>query len=163
MNIITVLTGILLSFFTLLASLLAPSYVAPVPEIKQDDFVPVMRFVAVSDTHIENLGDTGCKRTSAMLKTAYAISDADADYKNLDAVVFSGDLTDNGLLKSFFAFAAITDNEIREGTERLAVIAKAHDSYAFSSNSPKVFTGITGQESDFHTYYKTYFTLTLSY
>ena len=150
MNIITVLTGIILSFFTLLASLLAPSYVAPVPEIKQDDFVPVMRFVAVSDTHIENLGDTGCKRTSAMLKTAYAISDADADYKNLDAVVFSGDLTDNGLLKSFFAFAAITDNEIREGTERLAVIAKAHDSYTFSSSSPKVFTGITGQESDFH-------------
>lgn len=143
-------TAIILSVFTFLASLISPSFVAPVPEMKQDDFIPVMRFVATSDTHIENLGDTGCKRISAMLKTAYAISEADEDYKNLDAVVFSGDLTDNGKRKSFYAFAAITDNEIREGTERLAVVAKAHDSYKYSNKSLEVFTGITGQESDFH-------------
>lgn len=150
MSISSILISIVLSLFTLFASFMTPSYVAPVPEIKQDDFIPVMRFVATSDTHIEKLGDTGCQRASAMLKTAYAISDADEDYKNLDAVVFSGDITDNGHLDSFFAFAAVTDNEIREGTERLAVVAKAHDSYSFSSNSLKIFTGITGQESDFH-------------
>ncbi len=150
MSISSIITAVILAFFTFAASVISPSFVAPVPEMKQDDFVPVMRFVATSDTHIEELGDTGCQRLSAMLKTAYAISDADADYKNLDAVVFSGDLTDNGKLKSFYAFAAMTDNEIREGTERLAVVAKAHDSYAFSNNSLKVFTGITGQETDFH-------------
>lgn len=150
MSISSALTGIILSILTFVASLTAPSYVAPVPEIAKDDFVPVMRFVATSDTHIEKLGDTGCKRTSAMLKTAYAISDADEDYKNLDAVVFSGDLTDNGKKKSFYAFAAVTDNEIREGTERLAVVAKAHDSYTYQSNSLKVFSEITGQEPDFH-------------
>ncbi|MBQ5904831.1 MAG: metallophosphoesterase [Clostridia bacterium] len=150
MSISSVITGIILSILTFVASLTAPSYVAPVPEIAKDDFVPVMRFVATSDTHIEKLGDTGCKRTSAMLKTAYAISDADEDYKNLDAVVFSGDLTDNGKKKSFYAFAAVTDNEIREGTERLAVVAKAHDSYTYQSNSLKVFSEITGQEPDFH-------------
>ncbi len=150
MNIASILISIILSIFTFLASLISPAYTAPVPEIKQDDFIPVMRFVATSDTHIEKLGDTGCRRTSAMLKTAYAISEADEDYKNLDAVVFSGDITDNGHIDSFFAFAAVTDNEIREGTERLAVVAKAHDSYTFSNNSLKVFTGITGQETDFH-------------
>ncbi len=150
MSITSFLTGIILSIFTFFASLITPNFVAPVPEIKQDDFVPVMRFVATSDTHIENLGDTGCRRTSAMLKTAYAISEADEDYKDLDAVVFSGDITDNGRRKSFYAFAAITDNEIREGTERLAVVAKAHDSYTFFNGSLKVFTGITGQETDFH-------------
>ena len=32
---------------------------------------------------------------------------SDEDYKNLDAVVISGDITDNGLLGSFFAFAGI--------------------------------------------------------
>ncbi len=150
MSIVSSLTAIILSVFIYLASLITPSFVAPVPEIEQDDFVPVMRFVATSDTHIEIFGDTGCRRLSAMLKTAYAVSEADEDYKNLDAVVFSGDITDHGFSSSFYSFAAITDNEIREGTERLAVVAKAHDSYTFLNNSLKVFTGITGQEPDFH-------------
>ncbi len=150
MSIITKITSIILSVFIYFASLMAPSFVAPVPEIAEDDFIPVMRFVATSDTHIETLGDTGCKRLSAMLKTAYAVSEADKDYKNLDAVVFSGDITDHGFSSSFYSFAAMTDNEIREGTERLAVVAKAHDSYTFFNNSLKVFEGITGQEPDFH-------------
>lgn len=150
MSIMSVLISVILSVFTVFASFMTPSFVAPVPEMAQDDFVPVMRFVATSDTHIEKLGDTGCKRTSAMLKTAYAISEADDDYKNLDAVVFSGDITDNGHSESFYAFAAITDNEIREGTERLAVVSKAHDSYTFFNKSLNVFSGITGQETDFH-------------
>ncbi|MBQ7118017.1 MAG: metallophosphoesterase [Clostridia bacterium] len=150
MNIISTLTALILSVFIYFASLITPFFTAPVPEMEQDDFVPVMRFVATSDTHIQTLGDTGCRRLSAMLKTAYAVSEADKDYNNLDAVVFSGDITDNGFISSFYSFAAITDNEIREGTERLAVVAKAHDSYTYLNNSRKVFTGITGQESDFH-------------
>ena len=150
MSISTILTSAILSVVTILASILSPSYTAPVPEMKEDDFVPVMRFVATSDTHIENFGDTGCKRTSAMIKTAYAISEADPDYKNLDAVVFSGDITDNGRRKSFLAFTAITDNEIREGTERLAVVSKAHDGYKLSYNSLALYTELTGQETDFH-------------
>ncbi len=150
MSISTIFIRVLLSVFTLVASFMTPSYVAPVPEIKVDDFIPVMRFVATSDTHIVSLGDTGCQRTAAMLKTAYAISEADEDYKNLDAVVFSGDITDGGKLGSFLAFGAVTDNEIREGTERLAVVSKAHDGYRFNKNSLKVFNGVTGQETDFH-------------
>lgn len=150
MSIAKILTSIILSVFTVVASVMTPSFVAPVPEMPEDDFIPVMRFVATSDTHIETLGDTGCKRTSAMLKTAYAISDADADYKNLDAVVFSGDITDNGYKSSFYAFTAVTDSEIREGTERLAVVSKAHDSYTHSKNSLNIYTELTGQETDFH-------------
>ena len=150
MSISVFLTSIILSVFTIVASFVSPLYTAPVPEIAQDDFVPVMRFVATSDTHIEDFGDIGCQRISAMLKTAYAISDADEDYKNLDAVVFSGDITDNGHLDSFYSFAAITDNEIREGTERLAVVSKAHDSYSHSKNSLEIYTALTGQETDFH-------------
>ena len=150
MSMITRIISFLLSIFTHFAAMMTPSFVAPVPEIKQDDFVPVMRFVATSDTHISTLGDTGCKRTAAMIKTAYAISEADEDYQSLDAVVFSGDITDNGRLGSFLAFTAVTDTEIREGTERLAVVAKAHDSYAFQNGSLAVYTAMTGQETDFH-------------
>ena len=150
MSTVTSFLSLILSVFTYFASLMTPSFTAPVPEMEQDDFVPVMRFVATSDTHIQTLGDTGCKRLSAMMKTAYAISDADADYNALDAVVFSGDITDNGFMESFVAFAAVTDTGIREGTQRLAVVSKAHDSYTFFNNSLKVFTGLTGQETDFH-------------
>lgn len=150
MGIFSSIISVILSIFTYWASLMTPSFVAPVPETEKDDFIPVMRFLATSDTHIQTLGDTGCKRTAAMLKTAYALSDADEEYKNLDAVVFSGDITDNGFIGSFMAFAAVTDNEIREGTERLAVVAKSHDSYTFLNNSLKLFTGITEQETDFH-------------
>ena len=150
MNIASILTSIILSVFTLMASITAPSYVAPIPEMKQDDFIPVMRFVATSDTHIEDFGDTGSRRLSSMIKTAYAISEEDCDYKNLDAFVFSGDITDNGHMDSFYTFAAITDNEIREGTERLAVVSKAHDGYSHSKNSLKIYTSLTGQETDFH-------------
>lgn len=150
MNIIMRLLSFLLSIFTFYASSMIPSFTAPVPEIPQDDFVPVMRFVATSDTHISTLGDEGCERLSAMMKTAYAISEADEDYKNLDAVVFSGDITDNGFLSSFLSFAAVSDLEIREGTERLAVVSKAHDSYTFQNGSLNVYTALTGQETDFH-------------
>lgn len=150
MSIFSKLISFLVSIFIFEASLITPSFVAPVPEIEQDDFVPVMRFAASSDTHIQTLGDTGCKRLSAMIKSAYAISEADEDYKNLDAVVISGDITDNGTLGSFLAFNGIISNEIREGTECLAVVSKAHDSYIFMNKSLNVFSEITGQETDFH-------------
>ena len=140
----------ILSLFTAILSTLTPAFVAPVPEIAVDDFVPVLRFVATSDLHINTLGDTGCERLSKLLKTAYAISDADADYTNLDAAVFSGDITDNGYLDSFAAFTAITDSELRENTERLAVVSKSHDSYTFGHIALNVFSSMTNQETDFH-------------
>lgn len=140
----------ILSIFTALATFISPRFVAPVPEVAEDNFIPVMRFVAASDTHIKTLGDKGCQRVSKMMKTAYAVSDADKDYKNLDAVVFSGDLTDDGWFESFAAFTATTNAELHEGTERLAVVAKSHDGYMFGKNSLKVYSAMTGQETDFH-------------
>ena len=142
--------SIVLSVFTAFAAMLTPKFTAPVPEIIQDDFIPVLRFVATSDSHIKTLGDNGCKRVSSMIKTAYAISDADKDYNKLDAVVFSGDLTDSGWFDSFAAFTVVTDTELREGTERLAVVSKAHDSYTFGKFSLGIFSEMTGQEADFH-------------
>ena len=141
---------IILTVFTLLASLITPFFNAPVPEITEDDFVPVMRFLATSDSHIVSMGDTGSKRLAKTIKSAYAISDADSDYTNLDAVVISGDLTDNGWLGSFATYAAVTDFTIREGTESLAVVAKAHDSRLFGTNTPDLYESFTGQDSDFH-------------
>lgn len=142
--------SLILSIFMYLSSMLVPSYVAPIPEIPDDDFVPVLRFVATSDTHIKSLGDTGYQRLSKLIKTAYAISDSDEDYTQLDAITFSGDITDSGWFGSFMSFASLTNIELREGTERLGVVAKAHDSYTYQFGAPALYTKITGQEADFH-------------
>ncbi len=140
----------IVSIFTFIASIISPKFVSTAPENKDDGFVPVMRFVATSDTHINTIGDRGCQRVAKMMKAAYAYAESDADYKKIDAFTFSGDLTDNGLRDSFYAFTAVTNNELREGTERLAVVAKSHDSYTYGNNSRKVFSAMTNQEADFH-------------
>ena len=141
--------ALILNFLMLFSALFVPFSCAPTPDA-EDDFVPVLRFVATSDTHINALGDKGCRRVAAMINSAYSIAEADPDYKELDAVVFSGDITDNGTFTAFSAFAATTDKAIRGDTERLAVVAKAHDGGTYDSDSLEIFTSLTGQETDFH-------------
>lgn len=55
MSIVSKLISFFVTAFTFWASLITPSVSAPVPEIKQDDFVPVMRFIASSVTPIYKL------------------------------------------------------------------------------------------------------------
>ncbi len=146
----TALYSVILSFLSLLCSFTVLFTSAPVPENPDDGFVPVMRFVATSDTHIITLGDTGCTRIIKMIESAYAIADSDPDYNALDAAVFCGDITDDGTFTAFSAFTATTNKVLREGTERLAVVAKSHDSSTYSADALGMFTSLTGQETDFH-------------
>lgn len=141
--------SLILSFLMLFSALFVPFSCAPTPDV-QDDFVPVLRFVATSDTHINALGDKGCRRVAAMINSAYSIAEADPDYNELDAVVFSGDITDGGTFTAFSAFTATTDKAIRGDTERLAVVAKSHDGGTYDADSLEIFTSLTGQETDFH-------------
>lgn len=141
--------SLLLGFLSLFTSLFVPLSKAQIPE-NNDDFVPVARFIATSDTHITALGDKGCTRIAKMINSAYAIAEADSDYNKLDAVVFAGDITDSGTFTAFSAFAATTDKAIKGDTERLAVVAKSHDSSSFGSDALDTFTSLTGQEPDFH-------------
>ena len=141
--------SIVLSFLSLFAALFVPFSRAPQPE-SNDDFVPVARFVATSDTHIIALGDTGCHRISKMINSAYAIAESDDDYNGLDAVVFAGDITDDGTFTAFSAFVATTDKAIKGDTQRLAVVAKSHDGSTYGADSLEMFTSLTGQETDFH-------------
>ena len=142
--------SIILSVFTFFASLFIPYVSAPAPENTDDDFIPVVRFIATSDTHIATLGDKGCMRIAKMINSAYAYADADKDYTKLDAVIFSGDVTDDGAFTSFASFVATTDSVLRESTQRLAVLAKSHDGNMYGSESLDIFTQMTGQETDFH-------------
>lgn len=142
--------SLILSVFMFFTSFFIPSATAPVPENTDDDFVPVVRFIATSDTHIATLGDKGCKRTAKMINSAYAYADADKDYTNLDAVIFAGDVTDDGAFTSFASFVATTDSVLRESTERLAVLAKSHDSNMYGTKALDFYNQLTGQETDFH-------------
>lgn len=148
--------SLILSFLMIFTSIFTMFASAPVPEVPEDDFVPVLRFVSTSDTHVLALGDKPCYRIANMIKSAYAVAESDPDYKYLDAVTFSGDITDEGTFTAFSAFTSVTDKLIKDGTERLAVVAKAHDGYTYDAKSLEIFTELTGQETDFHRVIKGY-------
>lgn len=146
----------ILSFLMIFTSIFVPFANAPVPVTFNDDFVPVLRFVSTSDTHVTALGDKPSYRIANMIKSAYEISENDPDYKCLDAVTFSGDITDDGTFTAFSAFTSVTDKVIKDGTERLAVLAKSHDGNTYGAESLDIFTKLTGQETDFHRVIKGY-------
>lgn len=143
------LFSIILSFLMLFASLFVPFAKVETPE-STGDFEPQLRFVATSDTHIYALGDKGCTRIAKMINSAYEIAEKDSSYNRLDAVVFSGDITDDGTFTAFSAFAATTDKAIKGDTQRLAVVSKSHDGNTYDNEALDIFTSLTGQETDFH-------------
>ncbi len=145
-----VFLSVVVSIFTVLFTLFGGWLPVDAPKDIEDDFVPVTRFVVASDTHVITLGDTGCRRIMNMMKQAYALSDADADYNSVDAVLFAGDITDDGTATAFSAFAVTTDKVLREETTRLAVVAQSHDCSTYGKDALDVFTQLTGQETDIH-------------
>ncbi len=159
-----VFVSVVLSIFTALAGFFG-LFVAPAaPEDIADDFVPVMRFVAASDTHVITLGDTGCRRITKMMKQAYALADKDADYNKVDALVVSGDITDEGSMTAYAAFGATVKNALRDETQALALAAVAsHDGNFYSkADSLGMFTQVTGQQPDYHTVINGYHFIVLS-
>ncbi len=144
------ITAFLLSLFSLFAPVFNLFMQASAPENIDDGFVPVLRFVAASDSHIETFGDQGCIRIAKTLKSAYAYADNDADYKNLDAIVISGDITNDGTIAAFTGYVTAIDAVLRDSTQRLAILGRAHDSRTLGTSTREVYSEITGQEADFH-------------
>ncbi len=52
-----------------------------------DDFVPVLRFVAASDTHIRENEVSNVERIHKMMELAYGVSEADPYYHAVDALL----------------------------------------------------------------------------
>ena len=67
-----------------------------------ETFTPVLRFIASSDSHVRTENDKTFERIGRMLAQAYALSDGDETYQNLDALVMAGDMR-NGTTHSFWA------------------------------------------------------------
>ena len=113
-------------------------------------FAPVTRFLVTSDSHISSAGDAQCQRITTMFNQVYALSAANEYYKNLDAALFAGDLTNTGTQAQFDAFAATTKNALRGNTQLLAVAAKSHDCSNMGASAINYFSNLMGQSSDFH-------------
>lgn len=151
----------ILAFFTFFASIVNTFTVVKVPEDKTD-FTPVIRFMVASDTHVESAGDRLCMRVNKALKLSYAIAEADDEYNNLDAVVFCGDVTDNGRRDQFCGFQSTINSALCDGTEYIAMLAKSHDGGTLDKQSLEYFKSISGLENDMHTVVNGYHFITLS-
>ena len=138
---------------TVFASIL--TMFSPVPDVtpmqvEQDSsFVPVLRFVVSSDSHVKKFGDMGCERIMKMIETGYAAAEADENYKTLDAAVLVGDTTNTGLPSTFYGIRAAVSKVLKDETDFLAVAAKNHDSY-LGRVSRGYISGISEDKADFH-------------
>lgn len=96
-----------------------------------DDFTPVVRFTVTSDVHLKDAGgEAEATRLALMINSSYAIAANSGAYSKLDAVAFSGDLTDAGKPETLQQFKNICDANIKTGTQNLAVMGNhefSHD------------------------------------
>ncbi len=135
----------------LLSCLMLASVFALPASAADDAFVPVLRFIAASDTHVRSDSDTTCIRIEKMLSQGYALADGDAAYNKLDALLVAGDLTNDGTKEEFDKFWSYVSGSLREGTQFLGVVAKNHDGYVMPRKELRQnFTDLTGLDADFH-------------
>ena len=111
---------------------------------EDENFVPVMRFVAATDTHIINESQSNYSRLTSMINqlTAYAKSGADG-YDKLDAIAVSGDISNSGTIDEFMTAKKAFDENMDEGTE-LVITTGNHDWYKFNEFSVMEFEKIFG-------------------
>lgn len=142
----------IISFFMAILAFFGITFnTAVIPHDKPENFIPVLRFMACSDTHISSADDMKLDRIKKAIAFSYETAESDANYNKLDAVLFAGDLTDNGRDDQFEAFESTVKGAIKDGTEILAIVAKGHDSSTNGKKSTEWCSRITGKDSDFHT------------
>ena len=131
----------------MIAGCISPAFAA-----QADSFVPVIRFVAASDSHVKEEDHTNEQRITKMLQLAYSIAGEDAAYSALDAVLVAGDLTNDGTKPEFDNFSNAVFGSLREGTKFLGVVAKNHDGYQMKREELRAYyKSVTGNNADFNT------------
>ena len=117
-------------------------------------FIPTLRFAVCSDLHIKEADDVHVQRLRQLMQTVYAVAQEDPFYKNVDAFLFAGDLTDHGLPPQFRAYWDTVQRELQSGTQVLACIPRYHDNWEKGRNAEKTglrhFREITGLSTDTH-------------
>ncbi len=114
------------------------------------DFIPVLRFVASSDAHIEGVDSVGYRRLKKAIDFSLDFSLKNEWYQKLDAMLMAGDFTDHGRPDEFEAFGELFNYATEKGTQLLSIVARGHECITLKKKSLDCFINITGQETDFH-------------
>lgn len=136
--------------FAIFVSSLAAGLMSPRTIEDTSDFTPVLRFFVASDSHVMSMGDIEALRMQKAIRTAYTIAENDEEYKSLDAVVFVGDITDDGRKDQFLGFKAAARSCLKDSTQLMAVLAKSHDGNTLGSQSLTYYSSISDKQTDFH-------------
>ena len=116
----------------------------------KNEFLPVLRFVICSDSHIEGVGAPGYLRLKKMVDFSIDFASKDENYNKIDTFIIAGDITNKGKKEEFHAFKEIYDYAKEKGQQFLCTVAKGHDSITMKKNSLAYYKGLTNQETDFH-------------
>ena len=86
-------------------------------------FEPVFRFAVASDLHIEG-PDRPCHadRLTGLFRSAYRYADAHPSYRNLDAVLFVGDVVNSGTEEEYECLLRVIQEQKRDGTRIISVM-----------------------------------------
>lgn len=122
----------------------APTSPAPVTdEAYFADFQPVLRFAALSDSHIDDQGTAlEEQRLVKVLQTA-------KNYGKLDAVLIAGDFTDYGTLSSMEKVRDLLTENTAEGTKFLVSLGN-HEYYVDKENTVSRFESVFGSPVNEH-------------
>ena len=138
-------------FAALLTAVLLLSAAAPAAFAADDAFVPVLRFIASSDSHVRATDNMTADRIRRMMSMTYDIAEADPSYNALDALLIVGDLTNDGTEDEFRNFWSAVSDSLRGDTRYLGVVAKNHDGYEMNHKKLRgYYTSLTGVNADFH-------------
>lgn len=143
------LTAIIVAITTVLMSITSCLVCVKAPK-DETEFTPVIRFVACSDSHLKSAAGKGSYRIEKTAKLAYAIANADDEYKNLDAFLINGDITNDGTVDQFAGFKVVADKYIKSETELLPIIANNHDFRNMKKQTVAYFSNLMNKDTDYH-------------
>ena len=119
--------------------------------MSDNNFVPVIRFMVVSDIHLKDEDCIEEKRFSSALEYAYSIAHGSQSYNKLDAVVIVGDFANSGTEIQMQKAKAILDNGVDYAeTQVISSFASHETNHDGTEVAAERMKRILGQDPDQH-------------
>lgn len=128
--LIAIIVIIVMIVLVLVVTVLMSACAGPDNDSVADDsgeFKTSFRFIVTSDTHVSTVTDTTAARLAQLLRSSYAYAEKQ-EYKDVDALVVVGDLTNYGQVSEYKAFKTVVDANINEDTKLITVMGN-HEFY----------------------------------
>ncbi len=112
------------------------------PETEPEPYVPILRFVVASDTHITGTNTLEAQRLNKLFASSFRYAEGHADYQGMDAFVFVGDVTNNGVPSDYTALKTLLQQNT-EGKDTQVILTMGNHEW-FSGTDTR-FVEMTGQ------------------